>query len=211
MKGIWVRYSKAELRWLKANRTLPIQDYHRAFCAQFDRRDVTAENLHSLRKRKGWRTGRTGQFDKGAVPLNKGKKCRPGTGGLHPNARKTQFRKGQLPHNTQHLWHERVNKDGYVEISVDQVNPHTGFERHYVHKHRWLWEKANGPVPDGMVLKCKGEKSNPDPSNWELVSRSLLPRLNGRFGRGYDQAPDKIKPTIMAVAKLAQQLCEKTK
>ena len=65
-----------------------------------------------------------------------------------------------------------------------------------------LWEQAHGPVPDGMALKCLGEKTNTDPANWVLVPRALLPRLNGRFGRGYDDAPAELKPAIMAVAKL---------
>lgn len=206
MKGHPIKYSKAEMRWLEANRKLPIADYHSAFCARFLREDVTAVNLHSLRKRKGWRTGRTGCFAKGAVPLNKGKKCTPGKGGRHPNARKSQFKKGGLPHNTNYLGHERVSKDGYVEISIDEVNPHTGYERRYVHKHRWLWEQAHGPIPDEMVLKCKGDKKNSDPSNWEMIPRALLPRLNGRFGRDYDQAPDELKPAIMGVVKLEHQI-----
>lgn len=211
MKGIYIKYSEAQLRWLKANRTMPIAEYHRAFCSRFRRRDVSMTNLNALRKRKGWRTGRTGCFEKGAVPHNKGKKCRAGTGGRHPNARKTQFKKGNLPHNTNYLGHERLSKNGYIEISVDEVNPHTGFERRYVLKHRWLWEKMHGPVPAGMALKCKGDRLNTDPSNWELVSRALLPRLGGRYGRGYDKAPTELKPTIMAIAKLEQQLCDKVK
>lgn len=207
MKGHPVKYSKAEMRWLEANRTMTIGDYHRAFCAKFGRR-VKAANLHALRKRKGWRTGRTGCFEKGAVPINKGKKCAHGKGGRHPNARKSQFKKGGLPHNTNYLGHERVSKDGYVEISINEVNPHTGFERRYVLKHRWLWEQAYGLIPEGMALKCRGDRLNTDPSNWEMIPRALLPRLGGRFGRGYDQAPDELKPTIMAVAKLEQQLCD---
>lgn len=203
MKGRRIKYSKAELRWLEVNRTMSIGEYHRAFNARFGRR-VKAANLHALRKRKGWKTGRTGCFEKGLVPFNKGKKCAPGTGGRHPNARKTQFKKGNLPHNTHYLGHERFSKNGYVEISIDEVNPHTGFERRYVLKHRWLWKQAHGPVPAGMVLKCKGDRLNTDPSNWELVPRSLLPRLNGRFGRGYDEAPEKLKPIIMGVVKLEQ-------
>lgn len=91
------------------------------------------------------------------------------------------------------------------EISVDERNPHTGFERRYVLKHRWLWEKKHGPVPDGMVLKSRdGDKRNTEPSNWELIPRALLPRLGGRYGRDYDHAPAELKPTIMAVAKLEQ-------
>jgi hypothetical protein len=37
----------------------------------------------------------------------------------------------------------------------------------------------------------------------------VLPRLSGRFGRGYDDAPSELKPTIMAVAKLEHQLRQK--
>jgi len=210
MKGHPIKYTKAQLRWLKAKRKMSIAEYHRAFCKRFRRKDVSAVNLHSLRKRKRWRTGRTGQFTKGFIPANKGQKCPPGTGGRHPNARRTQFRKGGLPHNTHYLGHERVSKDGYVEVSVAETNPHTGYERRYVLKHRWDWEQLHGPIPKGMALKCKGDKLNTDPSNWELIPRALLPRLNGRFGRGYDQAPQELKPTIMAVAKVEQQLHEAT-
>lgn len=202
MKGHPIAYSAAELAWLKANRTLIIGEYHRLFCARFGR-EVSAANLHALRKRRGWKTGRTGRIEKGAEPVNKGKKCAPGTGGLHPNARRTQFRKGNLPHTTKYLGHERVSKDGYVEISVDQPNPHTGFERRYVLKHRWVWEQERGPVPDGMFLKCKdGNKQNAATSNWELLPRAVLPYLNGHRGFDYKAAAPEVRPAIIALAKV---------
>jgi hypothetical protein len=209
VKGRGISYSAAEMAWLEANRWMVIGDYHRAFCMKFERSDLSAINLHSLRKRKGWKTGRTGQFVKGAEPVNKGKRCPPGKGGRHPNARRTQFRKGNLPHNTKHLGHERLAKDGYVEISIDETNPHTGFERRYVLKHRWRWEKEHGPVPEGMILKCKGDRLNTDPSNWQLVPRAILPRLNGGSHKtwlAYDAAPPEIRPTILAVAQLEDQI-----
>lgn len=202
MKGHWISYSAEEMAWLEANRTMAVGDYHRAFCEAFGRDDVSAANLHAMRKRKGWRTGRTGHFSPGNEPFNKGTNFCP------PGSEKGWFRAGRLPHNTQYLGHERVSKDGYVEISINEVNPHTGFERRYVLKHRWLWEQAYGLIPEGMALKCRGDRLNTDPSNWEMIPRALLPRLGGRFGRGYDQAPDELKPTIMAVAKLEQQLCD---
>lgn len=208
MKGRPIIYSAEEREWLRRNCTKPISEYARDFNAAFNR-DVAAQNLNALRKRNGWKTGRTGRFAKGLVPANKGKRCAPGTGGRHPNARATQFKKGQLPHNTNYLFHERVSKEGYVEISVDETNPHTGFERRYVLKHKWLWEQQNGSVPPGMALKCcDGNRQNTDPANWELISRALLPRLGGRYGRGYDRAPQELKPTIMAVAKLEQRAAE---
>lgn len=202
--GRHTKYSAAEIAWLRDNCTMKIGDYHRAFCAAFGRTDLSATNLNALRKRKKWKTGRDGHFNKGSVPWSKGKKL-----GNNPGSARTQFRKGAQPHNTKYAGHERVATHGYVEISVEQTNPHTGFERRYVLKHRWLWEQAHGPIPEDMVLKCKGDVLNTDPSNWELVPRGLLPRLNGKSGRGYDQAPAELKPAIMAVARLEHRVHEK--
>src|SRR5882724_9663795 len=63
-KGRHRRFSAEEMSWLEANHALPIADYHRAFVAEFSRDDVRPQNLHALRKRMGWKTGRTGQFEK---------------------------------------------------------------------------------------------------------------------------------------------------
>lgn len=197
MKGHRIAYGADELAFVEAGRLLVIGELHRQFLDRFGRQDVSASNLHSLRKRKGWSTGRPGCFAKGLIPHNKGKP-HPSTG----RAVETQFKKGNLPHNTHYAGHERVSKDGYVEISIEETNPHTGFGRRYVLKHRWLWEKANGPIPEGMALKCRGDRLDTDPSNWHLIPRALLPRLSGRFGRGYDAAPADLKPVIMAVSEL---------
>ncbi|SKB27006.1 HNH endonuclease signature motif containing protein [Sphingopyxis flava] len=209
-KGRLRTFNSEETKWLSDNRTLPIKEYLAGFQAVFDRPDVTERKLHALRKAQDWKTGRTGKFEKGNEPHNKGKKCPEGVGGRHPNARRTQFKKGNVPHNAQYLGHERVSKDGYVEISVDETNPHTGFERRYVLKHRWVWEKANGPVPDGYALKClDGNKLNCDPSNWELVERGLLPHLNGGRHRkhlAYDEAAPELRPVVMTQAKLRHRL-----
>jgi hypothetical protein len=204
MKGVTKAYTADEMAWLEANRLLPIAEYTAQFNAAFGR-NIHEDKLHALRKRRGWKTGRDCKFVKGQEPPNKGKKMPPGVGGNHPNAQRTQFKKGELPHNTKHLGHERVTVDGYVEISVAETNPHTGYERRYVQKHRWLWEQANGPVPDGHVLKCiDGNRLNSDPSNWEPIPRAMLPMLNG--GRAsvvaYDTAPAELKPVILTTAKL---------
>lgn len=198
MKGRHIPYSEAELAFIYERRTLTRAELHAAFAAEFGRADVSCATLAGLCKRKGWSTGRTGRFTPGAAPHNKGKPMP-----FHPNSAATRFKKGRLPHNTKWAGHERISKDGYVEISVEEPNPHTGFERRYVQKHRWLWEKENGPVPEGHALKClDGNRLNTDPANWKAIPRAMLPRLGGRFGRGYDAAPAEIKPTIMAVTEL---------
>lgn len=200
-KGLPLRYTAAQLAFLSRRRRKPRRELHAAFVARFRRRDVTLDHIKALCTRKGWKTGRAGRFEKGVVPWNTGKQ-RP----FNASSARTQLKKGGVPPNTKYAGHERISKDGYVEISINETNPYTGFARRYVLKHRWLWERANGPIPAGMCLKCKGDKLDTDPSNWEMIPRAMLPRLNGRFGRGYDDAPAELKATIMATAKLEHQL-----
>ena len=197
-KGRPIQWSEDELAFIETRRSLPraalLDEYRQAF----DRPEIGLTNLVALCKRRGWLTGRDGRYAPGQEPPNKGKPMP-----YHPNSARTRFKKGGLPHNTKYLGHERVSCDGYVEISVDEPNPYTGYERRYVLKHRWLWERANGPVPEGHALKClDGNRLNTDPSNWAPIPRAMLPRLAGRFGRDYDGAPAELKPTIMAVTRL---------
>jgi hypothetical protein len=181
------------------------------FVKTFRRKEITVDHIKALCTRRGWQTGRDGRFEQGLTPHNKGKPCPPGKGGKHPNARKTQFQKGRQPHNTKFAGHERRDKkDGYVYLSVNETNPHTGFERRHVLKHKYLWEQKNGPVPKGYALKAiDSNRANTDPDNWELVPRSMLPRLaGGRYGTSYDDAPKELKPAIFTIAKIKDKLRE---
>lgn len=207
MKGRAIQYSDTELAFIEQRRDIPRSELHAEFVKKFQRHDLSQANLTALCKRNGWLTGRTGRFENGIPPANKGKKMP-----FHPNSARTQFKKGNLPHNTKYLGHERVSTDGYIEISIDEINTHTGFNRRYVLKHVYLWEKEHGPIPQGHALKClDGNRSNTDPSNWSIIPRSMLPRLNGRFGRGYDAAPKALKPTIMAISKLEDMVRKRRK
>jgi hypothetical protein len=196
--------SAAELAWLRDNCTLPIADYHQEFCKAFRREDLLAEQLHALRKREGWRTGRTGRFEKGRTPTNKGKPR-----SYNENSARTQFKKGNrsgvavdkyLPIGT-----ERV-RDGYL---VRKIHDGLPMQSRWRAVHLLIWEAAHGPIPEGMALKCKGERGNPAPDNWEAVPRAMLPRLNNRWGRSYDEAAAELRPTIMAVARLEQQISDR--
>lgn len=210
MKGIRIRYSAAELKWLEANRTFPIVEYHRAFCDEFGR-DVSIYNLKALRSRLGWKTGRTGQFAKGSAPLNKGVRCAEGIGGRHPNAVATQFRKGNRTGranlNYKPIGTERISREGYRERKIHDGLP---LQSRWRAVHLLEWEAKNGPVPKGHCLKRIGEdKLNTDPSNWQLIPRALLPRLNGgprQRHLAYDEAAPEVRPALLAVAKLEHQV-----
>lgn len=206
-QGRRLPFSSAEIEWLRTHCTMAIADYHGGFCAKFSRADISAAQLHSLRNREGWRTGRTGRFNKGNVPWTQGKKLP-----FNAGSARTQFKKGNRTAKAlekyKPLGSERIHESGYRERKTNDGFP---MQSRWKFVHHIEWEKANGPVPEGMVLKCKGDKSNVDPLNWELIARGMLPRLNNRWGRNYDVAPAELKPTIMAVAKLEHRIREKSR
>lgn len=202
MKGRAIQYLPQELAWIEARKEMPRDEMHALFCAYWDRDDVSLKALNGLCKRKGWLTGRTGCFSKGLTPHNKGKAMPD-----HVKAKviATTFKSGNLPHNYRGPGSEFTDpKDGYVYLIIADDKARTKTKTRRVLKHKHLWEQANGPLPDGMCLKClDSNKMNCAPSNWEAIPRALLPRLaGGRVGIHYDSAPNELKPAILAVAKL---------
>lgn len=206
MKGHPIPYSAEELAWIEERKEWPRSVLYETFVMLFERSDVSLTVLNALCKRKGWMTGRTGRIEAGSKPWNVGIPFSP------PGSEKGRFKKGNLPHNTKWAGHERLTQDGYWEISVEDPNPYTGFERRYVLKHLWLWEQANGPVPNGHCLKAlDSDRANTDPANWTAVPRAMLPRLNGGRHKkrlAYDAAAPELKPTLLAMATVEHRVHE---
>lgn len=201
MKGRATPYSKEELAWIEQRKAMPRKELAALFNSTFNRA-VTDDAMKACCLRYGWKTGRTGRLEPGNVPPNKGKKGMPS----HPNMVPTQFKKGQKPHTYKGAGHERIDKEGYVWIIIDETNPHTGAPTRPVAKHRWLWEQQHGPIPEDHSLKCRtNDKANCDPSNWMLIPKAMMPRLAGRWSLGYDEAPDELKPAILTAAWLQHQ------
>lgn len=139
------------------------------------------------------RSGRGGFFVKGHTPWNHGKK-----GCTAPNS--GQFKPGHTPNNKRRLWSERLSKDGYVEISVPERNPHTGAPTRFRPKHVWLWEMEHGPVPKEHALVFKdSNRLNCAIENLMMVKRSELLCLNLH---GYNGTNSELKPSVLALAKL---------
>lgn len=192
------------MAWIEARSELPRRDLHEEFVETFGRGDVSLDAIKQLCTRRGWKTGRTGCFPKGSVPVNKGKRCPDGTGGRHPNSRKTQFRKGERTGVAVKLYKpigaERISKGGYRERKIHDGLP---LQSRWRAVHLIEWEALNGSIPPGHCLKSiDGNRANADPSNWKCIPRSLLPRLAGRWTLPYDSAPAELKPVILAAAQL---------
>lgn len=202
MKGVHIHYSAAELAWVKERFAMPRAEMLRQYHEAFRRPSISLSNLVSLCKRKGWLTGRTGCFAAGTEPANKGQKMP-----YHPNCAATQFKKGGRSGIAVTLYKpigtERVSKNGYPERKINDDMP---IHRRWRGIHLVRWEAENGPIPQGMALKClNGDKLNTEPANWTLISRALLPRLSGGGKKqhiAYDAAPAELKPTLLAIAEL---------
>lgn len=120
----------------------------------------------------GQRVGRTGEFQKGHVPANKGQR-RPG---WHAgNMRATQFKKGRRPHTWKPLGSERLC-DGYLQRKVTD----TGYPpRDWQPVHVLLWIKHYGPVPPGHAIGfINGDRRDIRIDNLVLLQRVDLMRRN---------------------------------
>ena len=154
---------------------------------------ITVAQLTAFVKNHKIRSGRSGRFTAGTIPVNKGTKGLTG-------ANKTSFSPGNPPANIRDIGSERLDKDGMILIKVPVANPYTGSATRYIHKHIWIWEQANGPRPPNTRIIFKdGDRTNCDISNLLMVSAAEHICLNIN---GYRSASPDIKPSIMALSKL---------
>jgi hypothetical protein len=176
-------YTTEQLHFVKANCTMTKHELAEAFNAKFGS-DRSAAALASLRKKHGWKTGRTGRFEKGHIPS-------PNARPAGPNA--TSFKKGSKPHNWMPIGTERVNGDGYIDIKVAEPNV-------WVYKQRLVWEQHFGPIPDGMVVIFKDANNrNFSPDNLELLHRDELLTANRNH---FSALPDELKLPMLQVSRL---------
>lgn len=221
-------YSAAERAFVKQYAHIPRQELRALFALQFDRPEIKVYHLRGLYQRNGWycndrgTTSRAKIYSKAEIEFLERhktmgrrtllalfvKKFKRHDVTLR-NLEKLICRKGwqiraHRPIKRVRPGTEYINHFGYVYVRLEDVHCHGRSKRHFEAKHILEWTKVNRSVPDGYVLKCMdGNKLNCDPSNWECVPKGMVIRLNKR---SYEDAPAKIKPTIVAVAKLEHEL-----
>lgn len=154
------------------------------FNTQFTRAQVkTWKNRNKLD------SGLKGYFEPGHVPINKGTKGMFNVGGNSGS-----FKKGDQPKNYKPIGTERIDRDGYVLVKVRDEGI---WNERWRHKHRIVWEKANGPIPDGHVLIFRDQdKSNVCIDNLMLVTKRQHLQLNRNGWRFDDPELQKIGITL---------------
>lgn len=120
----------------------------------------TKQQIKGFYGNHGLNSGLTGRYEKGHVSHNKGKK-----GEYAPGSEKGWFKKEHEPHNRHPVGTIHKRADGYLwekfGPGINSWKPH----------HQLVWERANGPTPEGYVLIFKdNDRENCDLENLALVS-----------------------------------------
>lgn len=127
------------------------------------------------------------RFKKGNIPTNKGKK-----GSMNPEqyekCKATMFKKGNIPPNRKEIGSERIDKNGYIEIKIQDGK----LNKNWIKKHRYIYEQANGKIPKGhKVIFADGNNRNFNINNLILVTNAEELIMNKRKLIGKD--PDLTK------------------
>lgn len=196
---VFRKYTEAEKEFI---RSFAFGHSHREITDAFNERfnpPIGTNQIRAYLKNNKILTGRTGFFEKGHVPANKGTH----TGGWEP----TQFKKGNMPANHKPVGTESVRsnyKKGqkYVYVKVAEPN-------RWRMKHILVWEKHHGPVPKGkIIIFLDGNVLNTDIDNLMMIDRSVHARMNQLGLRSHD--PD-ITRTGAYVAELVTKISEAKK
>ena len=139
--------------------------------------ECTLAQVTSLRKRFNAPSGINTRYQPGHVPATKGTKGVYNVGG-----NRTSFKKGHSSTRKRPVGSERISKDGYIEIKIDN-------SRRWALKHRVVYEEAYGPIPEDHVITFKdGNPLNVSLDNLVLITKreNLFINGNGLLKRNSD-------------------------
>ncbi len=155
-----INYTAEQLVFIQENCTLPRKELTETINAKFQT-DFSYDQIKGLCTRNKWKTGRTGCFEKGNIPPNKGTKGLTG-------ANKTSFKKGRPTWNARPIGYERIcSKNGYVLVKTAEPSV-------FKQKPRIIWEKEKGPIPEGYVVAFK----NMDRTDCRIENLMLMSKAN---------------------------------
>ncbi len=160
------KYSETEDKFLIENvKGISLKELTERFNSQFNcnlSHRAIANRKNKLKLSSGVNFG---YFKKGNKSFNKGKKWDDYLSKeQQEKAKKTCFKKGNIPHNRRELFEERLDKNGYIEIKVKEPNIWQG-------KHRYIYEQYHGKIPKKhKVIFLDGNNRNFDINNLKLVS-----------------------------------------
>jgi len=135
--------------------------------------------------------GKTYQFKTGNVPYNYGQKM---STILYEKCQKTMFKKGQKPHNTRKEGEESKSTDGYTYVKIA--------DNDWRLKHRVIWEKINGPIPDNHIVVFKDNNL----TNFDINNLQLITKADNMLRNTIHQYPQPIQDIIKLNNKLKKKI-----
>jgi hypothetical protein len=145
-------------------------------------------------------TGAKYRFKTAQKPWNDGIKYSV----ISNKTRSTQFKPGDLPWNTK--------TTGTISIRTDKRGNSYQFikvegERLFVMLHRHIWVKANGPIPEGKIIRfIDGNTMNCVLENLELIDRKKHMKKNT-----FLNLPEDLRKVLQAKRILTRIINQKTK
>jgi len=138
--------------------------------------------------------GKDARFKPGQIPPNKGQKMDEV---VYQKVKATFFAKGHEPHNTKWDGYERITVDDYIEVRISKGK--------FRMKHRLIWEEANGPLPDKMIVVFKDKNRR----NFALDNLEAITLQESMARNRIHHYPPELKNLIKLNNKLKKKINEK--
>lgn len=161
--------------------------------------EFTGLQVKRWKNNRGLNSGLTGATNKYRPNVHKGQK-----GWCVPGSEKTQYKKGAKPCNTEPLLtvKKRPGAGGYLFIKIGEPSK-------WMMYHRYVWEKANGPLKPGEKLKfLDGNKENCSLDNLIVIDDRIQGRCQSL--KRYSTDPQLTKAGIL-MSKLEFKIEDKGK
>lgn len=161
------KWTEEECQFLKDNvKGITLKELTNRYNKKFNM-NLTESAIANRKNKLKLRSGISGgQFEKGHIPANKGKKGYMSQE-QYEKCKATMFKKGNVPPNRRKIGSERIDKDGYVLVKIRDGH----LNKNWVLKHRLIYEQIHGKIPKNhKVVFADGNKRNFDPDNLLLVS-----------------------------------------
>lgn len=158
------KYRDEHIEFLRENvKGITLRELTNRFNKKFNM-NVNESAISNLKTKYNLASGIVGgQFPKGHIPANKGKKGYMSKE-QYEKCKATMFKKGNMPQNHRPVGSERIDQDGYTYIKVAEPNK-------WKLKHRLLWEQHKGPIPPKhRLIFADGNRQNICLENLILVS-----------------------------------------
>lgn len=174
--------------------------YNKAFSLNLKKTKEYLSSPESGRHQKGVSFQNNGSFKEGHVPSNKGKKQIFKSETTRAKSTATQFKKGNLPHNTKYdgclsIRYDKKSNIGYVYIRISKAN--------WQPMNRVLWEAKTGEKltdKDNIVFK-DGDQSKVVFENLvKLTHKELMARNT------IQNFPEEFKDLIRLKSRLNKQI-----